>query len=182
MYVGSSLNYSHCSLCFHFPVSRDWENHRNASKPVSMPAHTLLSMAQQLVKHLPVAHRELAQQLAGSVRPHTTVRSFRDNLALVATPLLSSSVFSTLSVEVQFLAFYFLIAMITVDLFRPRLTYNRPSSRVSVLDALGKYHDFPWSACANPKVCRLELNSLRSPSTPDFFDYRLSTQSFSVVS
>jgi hypothetical protein len=120
-------------------------------------AHALISRAQQLVKFLPVAHLDLARQFAGTVRADTTL-SFGDNLIFVGAPLLSSSIFPTFPAEVRAMVFYLLVAMIFVDLFHPILIHNKPSSRVNVLDALGKSHDFPWSACENQTVCRVDLN------------------------
>ena len=123
--------------------------------------HALLSMGRQLIKVLPVAHRELSLQLAGRIRPGTAILEIKDNAVLVGVPLLTASTFRVLPEEVQVIAFYLLVAMILVGLFHPlRLDHKRPSSQVTVMDALGKYHDFPWAACENLTVRDVAVNLL----------------------
>jgi len=117
--------------------------------------HALLSKGWQLLRVLPIAHHELAQQLAGWIRPGTAIRgvSLKDNAVLVGAPLATASIFRTLPEGAQVMVLYLLVAMLLVDLLHPlRLDHKRPSSQVTVIDALGKYHDFPWAACENMTV------------------------------
>lgn len=73
---------------------------------------------------LPTAHRELVEQLAGRIRPSTAIRELEDNV---------------------------LVAMILVDLLHP-LKLDPPNLKVTVMDVLEKYHDFPWAACESLTV------------------------------
>ncbi len=52
------------------------------------------------------------------------------------------------------MALYFLVSMVVLDILHPlRFEHRvRPDALVKVLDALGKYHDFPWAAFENMDV------------------------------
>jgi len=129
----------------------------------SQALYLLLKKAQQLIGVLPVAHFELARHCIGWGRPHTTTNELGNNIVSVGVPLFTSSLFSALPAAVQFMAFYILVAMVVLDILHPmRLERRiRPGVFVKVLDALGKYHDFPWAACENLTVrCELETSIL----------------------
>lgn len=69
-------------------------------------------------------------------------------------PLFTSCVLPALSTETQFIVIYLLVSMVVTDLmYLPRLNHRfSPSALVTVLDALGKYHDFTWDVCRNMTV------------------------------
>ena len=70
----------------------------------------------------------------------------------IGVPLLNASI-ATPSEETRILFFYVLVAIILVGLLHPmRLSHNRPSPQVTIMDALGKYHDLPWAACEDLTV------------------------------
>jgi len=128
---------------------------------------------------LPASNVELARYCGGLGRRHTTTHSLGSNVVSVVVPLFTSCVFPAMPAEVQFVVFYLLVSMVVTDLLYPlgRLNYRLgPSALITILDALGKYHDFPLAACENKAVCRevicfwLQLNCCFRHSTKNSSD------------
>ena len=121
----------------------------------SQALYLLLAKAQHLIRVLPEAHLRLARHCAGWGRQYTTSKELRNDIVSVGLPLFTSSLFSVLPAAVRFMALHILVSMVVLDILHPIRLERRASlsAVVKVLDALGKYHDFPWAACENQMVC-----------------------------